>query len=197
MSAVPKKQYSVEEYIELDKNSDERYEFFEGTVRGIGEIVAMSGGSINHGRISKNLTRHLENKLEGTTCEALPADVAVKVPAVRPYRYPDVKVACGTQVVEYLLGIELLVNPVLIIEVLSSTTAAYDLGDKFTEYQSIPSFREYLVISQTRPHVIQHVRQDSGKWLRSEHSGLETSLELETLNVAITLGEIYQRVIFA
>jgi Uma2 family endonuclease len=85
----------------------------------------------------------------------------------------------------------------LLIEVLSPTTEAYDLGKKFTAYQSIESFREYLLIAQDQPHVIQHVRQAKDKWLRSEHHGLEVAVELESLDVSLPLSEIYQRVTFA
>ena len=90
----------------------------------------------------------------------------------------------------------MLVNPLVIIEVLSSSTAAYDLGSKFSAYQSISSFREYLLISQDRAHVIQYVRQPNDKWLRSETSGLESTLMLESLGITLTLSEIYQRVNF-
>jgi len=90
----------------------------------------------------------------------------------------------------------MLVNPILIVEVLSPSTAAYDLGEKFTAYQSIESFREYLLISQSRPHVIHYVRQSKGKWLRSEVDGLSNEVDLESLNVTLPLREIYQRVEF-
>jgi Uma2 family endonuclease len=196
MSALPKKLYTLEEYLELDKNSEERYEFFEGTVHGIGEVFAMAGGSINHGRIMRNVIRYLENKLDGAPCEVFPSDTPLKVPTALPYRYPDVSVVCGEPLIEELQGQQMLLNPVLIIEVLSDSTAAYDLGQKFSAYQSIPSFREYLLIAQDQPYVIQHVRQPDNKWLRSEASGLEASVTLETLGISLTLKEIYQRVNF-
>jgi Uma2 family endonuclease len=105
MSALPKKLYTLEEYLELDKNSEERYEFFEGTVRGVGEVFAMSGGSLNHGRIIANVTRRLSNDLLGRDCEVLPADVCIKVPAALPY--PDLSVVCGEAQVEDFAGQQL------------------------------------------------------------------------------------------
>jgi Uma2 family endonuclease len=88
-----------------------------------------------------------------------------------------------------------LVNPILLVEVFSPSTAAYDLGAKFTAYQSIASFREYLLISQERPHVIRHTRQNGG-WLRTEVEGLEGEVRLETINVTLSLRELYRRVRF-
>jgi Uma2 family endonuclease len=190
MMALPKKHYTLEEYIALEKHSEERYEFFDGAV------FAMVGGSANHSRIITNVIRHLQNKLEGKPCETFPSDMRLKVPAAYPYRYPDVSVVCGEPIIEDLQGQHMLVNPVLIIEVLSPSTAAYDLGDKFSAYQSIESFCEYLLIAQERPHVIQYVRQPGSKWLRSEINGLEATLTLESLELTLSLRDIYQRVDF-
>ncbi len=190
MSALPQPRYSVEEYIELDKNSEGRYEYFDGVV------VELSGASLNHNRIVRNLIRNLENQLDGSDCEVLPADMRLKVPAAFPYRYPDVVVVCGEPVIEETQGLDLLVNPLLIIEVLSPTTEAYDRGLKFSAYQTIASFREYLLVAQDRPHVVQYVRQPNDKWLRSEVTGLDGELTLETINCTLALREIYERVKF-
>ena len=91
----------------------------------------------------------------------------------------------------------MLVNPILIVEVLSPSTAAYDLVEKFRAYQSIESFREYLLISQSRPHVIRYVRHSKGEWLRSEVEGMDNEVALESLNITLSLNEIYWRVRFA
>jgi Uma2 family endonuclease len=90
----------------------------------------------------------------------------------------------------------MLINPILIVEVLSPSTVAYDLGEKFTGYQSVESFREYLLISQDRPHVIQHVKQAKRKWLRIEIEGMDSEVTLESIGVPLTLREIYRRVKF-
>jgi Uma2 family endonuclease len=191
MTALPKKDhYTLEEYIELEKSSEERYEYFDG------EVFAMAGGSPNHVRISRNVCNRLSQKLEDLDCEAFPSDMRIKVPAAFPYRYPDVSAACGELIFEEVLGQQMLVNPILIVEVLSPSTAAYDLVEKFTAYQSIDSFREYLLISQSRPHIIRYVLQSKGKWLRSEVEGLENEVALESLNVTLSLREIYWRVKF-
>ena len=189
MTALPKQRYTIEEYIELDKNSEERFEYFDG------EVFAMAGSSPNHVRISRNVCNKLSQKLENRDCEAFPSDMRIKVPAAWPYRSPDVSVACGEQIYETIQGVEMLLNPILLVEVLSDSTAAYDLDAKFTEYQSIESFREYLLIAQDRPHVIRYVRQAQG-WLRTEADGLENAVTLESLDVTLPLSEIYARVKF-
>jgi len=188
--AVSKQKYTLEEYLELDKNSEEKYEYLDG------EIFAMAGGSRNHARLGFDIGSLFSQKLKGRNCEAFNSDMRVKVPAALPYRYPDVSVVCGEPVFENLNGQEMLVNPVLIVEVLSPSTAAYDLNEKFTAYQSIESFGEYLLVSQDRPHVIQHIRQSPGRWLRIDISGLDAEVTLESVNVTLLLSEVYERVKF-
>jgi Uma2 family endonuclease len=190
MTAVPKKKYTLEEYLELDKNSGERYEYFDG------EVFAMAGGSPDHARISGNAYFAIQAKLGDGDCEAFNSEMRIKVPAAFPYRYPDVSVVCGEPIFDEIGGQQMLVNPILIVEVLSPSTAAYDLGEKFTAYQSIDTFQEYLLISQDRPHVIQHVKQAKRKWLRIEIEGMESEVALESIGVTLMLAEIYRRVEF-
>ena len=192
MSALPKhnptQKMTIEEYIEFDKLSEERFEYFDG------ELFAMAGGSPNHTRISVNVCNLLTQKLRRSKCEAFNADLRVKVPAALPYRYPDVSVACEPQF-EEMQGVQGLLNPVLLVEVLSVSTTDYDLGAKFTEYQSIESFSEYLIIYQDRPHIIQHIRQAKG-WLRLDLIGLDSVVQLESLKLELSLRDIYERVNF-
>ena len=191
MSALPIHKMTIEEYIEFDKNSMERYEYFAG------EVFAMAGGSPEHGRIGGSIFARLFMKLLGSKCEAFTSEIRIKVPAALPYRYPDVSVVCGEPVFEAQLGVKLLLNPLVLIEVLSPSTAEYDLGKKFTEYKSIASFREYLAVSQTRPHVIQYVRRADGFWVRHDIEGIESEVALDSLNLALPLSEIYERVTFS
>ena len=190
MTAVPKKKYTLEEYLELDKNSEERYEYFDG------EVLAMAGGSPSHARISVNAFPPLQAKLKGGRCEAFNSEMRIKVPTALPYRYPDASVVCGEPIFDEIDGQQMLVNPTLIVEVLSPSTAAYDLVDKFFVYQSIDTFREYLLISQDRPYVIQHVKQSKRRWLRIEIEGMESEVNLESVNVTLALSELYERVDF-
>ena len=151
MSALPKQKYTIEEYIELEKSSEKRYEYVNG------EVFAMAGGGMEHLRITKNINRHLENNLEGTPCESFPFEMRVKVPAAPPYRYPDVVVVCGEPITEDFQGLPRLINPSLIVEVLSPTTNDYDKDGKFLAYQSIESFQVYLFVTQKQPYVTHYM----------------------------------------
>lgn len=191
MSALPKRdKYTVEEYIELLKNSDERYEYFDG------EIVSMAAGKVAHGGIAANIARVIGNLLEDRNCQVFGGDTAVKTVKAFPFRLPDVTVVCGDLVIEDKQGVEMLVNPVLIVEVLSKRTRAYDLNEKFIAYQAIESLKEYLLVDQSRPHVIRHIRQSDGQWLRGDFIGMENSVRLESLDVTLSFTEIYRMITF-
>lgn len=190
MSAIPKRKYTIEEYIELLKTSEERFEYFDG------ELFSMAGGKKAHSRISGNVFATLRQRLQGSACEVWNDDLAIKVPLAPPFRFAEVSVACGETITEEMQGIDALVNPVLIVEVLSDSTSEYDLGKKFLAYQSIESFREYLAIAQKHVHVIQHSKQENGLWVRRDFIGMDSEIHLESLNITLTLNEIYERVQF-
>ena len=191
MSAIPKRRYTLEEYFELDRTSEERYEYFGG------EVVAMTGATLTHNRIATNVIVGLRNSPGSARCEIFPADMRIKVPKAPPYRYSDVAVVCGPPVTEVIGGLEALVNPHLIIEILSPSSEAYDRGAKFLAYQSIESFREYVLIAQDRPYVTHYVRQPDGHWLRADIEGLDGEIVLSSLECVITLGDIYANVEFS
>ncbi len=190
MIPAPKKKYTVEEYLELFKNSEERFEYFDG------EIVSMAAGKISHGGIAMNIGRALGNLLADRPCRVFGGDTAIKTVKAYPFRLPDVSVVCGELVIEEFSGIEALVNPLLIVEVLSKTTEAYDHNEKFIVYQAIESFQDYLVVEQHRPHVTRYVRQPDGQWLRGDFIGLDSSVKLESLGVVLPLSEIYRMIEF-
>ncbi|MBS1808186.1 MAG: Uma2 family endonuclease [Acidobacteria bacterium] len=190
MTALPKRKYTIEEYVELLKTSEERFEYFDG------ELFSMAGGKFAHAEISCNALNVLRNRLVSRSCRAYNGELAIKVPTAPPFRFPDTSVVCGTPIIEEFQGIDLLVNPILIVEVLSDSTNSYDLNEKFVGYQSIESFQEYLAIAQKRAHVIHHRRQADGLWLRHDIIGLESSVYLESINVTLTLQEIYENVNF-
>jgi len=188
MAALAKRRYTLTEYLELEKHAEERYAYFDG------EVVAMSGASLRHNRLVRNLMRAIDARLEGKPCEVLPTDMRLKVPKALPYRYADLVVVCGDPVIEDIQGLEMLVNPSIIIEVLSASTEAYDRGLKFFEYQSIASLQEYVLIAQDRPYITHYVPQEGGQWLRSDLHGVAEHLLLHTLDCAIPVVEMYRQV---
>jgi Uma2 family endonuclease len=190
MSAQTKKRHTLEEYLALERESDERLEFWNG------QIFAMSGGTLNHERVMGNAFDSFRAQLRGTECSVFGSNMQIKVPSALPYRYADGSVVCGKVEVERFNGVNLLLNPGLIHEVLSPSTEAYDRGDKFTHYKSIPSLREYLLIAQHRPHVTHYVKQDDSSWRYAEINGLDGSVDLPSLGITLKLSDIYQDVEF-
>jgi Uma2 family endonuclease len=186
----PKRKYTIEEYIELYKNSEERFEYFDG------EIVSMASGKISHVGIAANIIRALGNLLLDRPCQVFGGDGAIKTTKAPPFRLPDVSVVCNEPIIEEFQGIEMLVNPLLICEVLSPSTAGYDREEKFIVYQGIESFQEYLLVERVRPHVTRYVRQTDGQWLRADFIGLESEVRLESLGVMLPLSEIYRMIKF-
>ncbi len=187
---IPRHYYSLEEYFALEAVSDARFEYWDG------EIVCMSGGSEAHNQISDNLFFRLRQRLSGGPCRAFTANTPVKTPTLPPYRYPDVTVACGELIFQHIHGIDALLNPVLLVEVLSPSTASRDHEEKFFAYQAIESFSEYLLIAQDAPRITRYSRQPDGKWEREDVSGLSAALRLECVDATLPLSEIYEDVKF-
>lgn len=190
MSAQPKLRFTLEEYLEMDRNSDERLEYWDG------EVFSMSGVSDEHSQIEVNLIVSLDTRLSERGCRVFPADMRIKVPSLPPYRYGDVSALCGEPQFEEIDGVDVLINPALIIEILSKSTEARDRGKKFTHYKSIPSFSEYLLVSQNSPNVSQFIRQGDGFWLHREFNSLEDLVKLAFCDCELSLREIYRRVKF-
>ena len=186
----PKQKYTIEEYIELLLNSDERFEYFDG------EVVSMASGKLAHGSIAVNVSGELRSRLRERSCQVFNGNIAIKTVLAPPFRYPDVSVVCGEVRSADFNGIDLLLNPVFICEVLSATTANYDREEKFLAYQAIESFQEYLLVEQKRPHVTRYVRQADNQWLRADIIGLDSEVKLESLGVTLPLSEIYRLVKF-
>jgi Uma2 family endonuclease len=190
MSTQAKRRYSLEEYFELERTSEERWEYFNG------EVFCMSGVSRNHGELEINLIATLDAKLRGRGCHVYPANIRIKVPAAPPYRYPDLSVLGDEPVFEKIGGVDALTNPVVIVEILSPSTEAYDRGDKFTYYKSISSLREYVLVAQHRPHITHYVKEGGEKWKYEELNELGSELALPSIDCVLALSEVYRNVTF-
>ncbi len=190
MAANPERRYTLEEYFELERTSEERFEYWHG------EVFCMSGASAEHERILRNMLVYITLKFRGRGCEAFTSNMRVKVPSAPPYRYADLSALCGEAEFEEIGGVDALTNPTLIVEVLSPSTEAYDRGDKFTRYKSIASFSEYLLVAQHRPHVTQFFRQADGSWGYNEFNDLDSTVKLASLDCDLPLSEIYEGISF-
>jgi Uma2 family endonuclease len=189
MTALPKIRYTPEEYLAIDRQAPFKSEYRAG------EIFAMAGASEEHNIITVNVTVTLGSQLRGGPCRPFAADMRVRVGPADLYAYPDVVVVCG----ERRFADEqrdVLLNPTVIIEVLSPSTEDYDRGDKFTGYRHLASLQEYLLVAQDRPHVEQYTRQPDGRWLRSEAAHLEAVIHLSSLAADLALSEVYADVNF-
>jgi Uma2 family endonuclease len=177
--------FTLEEYFALERNSERRFEYRDG------EIVCTSGGSRAHAAIARNIVRHIGNRLQ-RTCQVYGSDLAVYVPAGKPYRYPDASVVCGEARFQIVDGRDCLENPVLLVEVLSPSSADFDRGTKFEQYKSIPEFSEYLLVAQDRLHVSIRSRRSRDSWNETVFSAPDSAVRLETVGIDLTLREVYE-----
>jgi Uma2 family endonuclease len=177
-----------EEYLAYDRASDVPNEYVNG------EIRAMTGGTRAHAVVSSNLNGLLHAQLRGRPCEVFGHGLRVQIPGVRNYVYPDVAVACGGTQLEDDQH-DTMLNPSVVIEVLSPSTAHYDHTEKWGMYRSIPTLRDYLLVSQDEPHVERYTRYgDQGLWIYSETRGLAALIELESIGCVLQMADIYERV---
>lgn len=179
---------TLEEYLEFDANAEGRYEYYDG------EVFEMSGGSPEHALLSSRLGFLLQRELLPGNCLIYSSDVRIKVPLMPPYRYADVSALCGQPIYENVGNQKLLVNPTLIVEVLSPSTEKYDRGGKLKAYKSIETLREYLLIWQDEKFVTLLTKHNEKFWFQSEYVAGET-LKLESLDCELTVDEIYQGII--
>lgn len=181
--------YTPDEYRELEETAEFRNEYRDG------EIVQMSGGSINHSRIIRNLSRVLGNLLEGQRYELFHNDLRLWIPRYRRGTYPDVMVIEGEPVFNEGRSDEIL-NPMLIVEVLSKSTKDFDKEDKFRFYRSIPELREYVLVSQYEFLVEQYIKTESNEWLFREYEGETATVSFASVGVQMSMSEIYVKVVF-
>lgn len=186
---VEARRYTAEEYLAIERAAEIKSEYIDGN------IVAMSGATREHDRIKNDATTALNIQLMGKPCETFTSDVRVKSLKTGRYTYPDVSVVCGEPVFEDDT-LDTLLNPAVIIEVLSPSTEAYDRGDKFAAYRLLPSLREYLLIAQDRVSVEHYLRRDDG-WLLTAFTSLDDAVPLPTLSCTLPVHEVYRRVTFA
>jgi len=189
MTTAAVKRCSVDDYLALERASrDVKHEFFDG------EIFAMVGASAPHNLIVGNLVTALNLALRELDCRVYPSDMRVQSPTGL-YTYPDVSIVCGPPDLADDHQ-DMLLNPTVLIEVLSPSTEAYDRGKKFKHYKTIKSLKEYVLVAQDQASVDHFARQQDGRWLLTSVTELAESLMLPALDVSVSAGEIYAKVEF-
>jgi Uma2 family endonuclease len=177
------------EYLQFEQDSNIRHEYLQG------EVVAMAGASRKHNQITGALMFLLYGHLRNKDCEVYGGDMRVKIDKVDVQTYPDFSVFCGSP--EFTDDpVPALLNPILIIEVLSPSTESYDRGKKFQYYRTIPSLQEYVLVSQDQAQVEKYVRQPNNRWELSDASGLEDHITLASIDCKLSLEDVYENVTF-
>jgi Uma2 family endonuclease len=187
MSTVSKPYISPDEYLAIERRSEVKHEYFAG------EMFAMAGATEEHNVIAANVLAAIHLQFKGRPCKVYSSDMRVKVVATGLRTYPDVVALCGEAQFEDNEH-DTLTNPVLLVEVLSDSTEAYDRGKKFEHYRRVPSFREYLLIAQDRAHVERYLRSEDGQWVLSEYSDLAAVIDLSSVGCTLSLSDVYDKV---
>jgi Uma2 family endonuclease len=190
--------FTEEEYLAIERASDERHEYIDG------RIFAMAGESDQHGEICVNLIGELRSQLKGKPCRVRAQNTKVRSgPEPKPphppegfYSYPDVLVVCGERQFHDKYR-DVLLNPTAIIEVLSKSTESFDRGEKFIRYRTwLPTLTDYILVSQDKPMIEHYRRQSDGEWILSTLNGLDASLKIESIGCSLKLSDVYDGVQF-
>jgi Uma2 family endonuclease len=189
LEAKPKA-YTPEEYLKLEAQAEYKSEYRDG------EIILMTGENTNHNEIAGNIAANLKFALRKRNYRVYIGDVRLWIPEFRLYTYPDVMVIEGEPVYTEI-GTTTVMNPTLIVEVLSKSTKNYDQGDKFRAYRSLREFREYVLVDQEKSYVMYYGKTESGQWLLTEYETDEAEVSLNTVNLAISISNIYDGVDFS
>lgn len=184
IAAYDKRKYTIGEYLEMEEVAVEKHEYYKG------KIFAMSGAKRTHNIITVNLITSLNNRLKGSSCRPYGSDMRIHIPKNTLFTYPDISVVCGRE--EYLDNDERnLLNPSVIIEVLSPSTRSYDRGDKFKLYRDIPSLKQYMLVEPENVSVEAFAINAEGYWQLTEYDQLTDALVIKSIGVSIPLAEIY------
>ncbi|KKI99187.1 Uma2 family endonuclease [Prochlorothrix hollandica] len=184
---TPPKTYSLDEYRQLEETAEERHEYHNG------EMIAMTGGTLSHARIIQNLILIIGLALQTSEYEVYGGELRIWIPEHHRGLYPDLSIFQGEPVLNANRQDEVL-NPCLLLEVLSASTEAYDRGDKFRFYRSLPSLQDYLLVSQTEPVIEHYHRDDADRWALATYTGLDAILSLPLESLEVPLVQVYQGV---
>ncbi|MBE9071986.1 Uma2 family endonuclease [Microcystis sp. LEGE 08355] len=190
LTRSPTKTLSLEEYRNLETRAETKHEYHDG------EIIEMTGGSINHNRLVRNLIRLLDNALRKTIYEVFPSDLRLWIPQYNRGLYPDLMLIAGEPLFSDHRNDEIL-NPCVIIEVLSPSTSGYDRGDKFRYYRSIPQLNHYLLVSQGEILIESYSKTSENNWLLQEYTPVRGIISLDSLGISLNLADIYEGIDFS
>src|SRR2546423_2967178 len=186
MASQPQTYLTPEEYLAIERRAEYKSEYVDGV------MYAMSGASLNHNTIVANVVAELGLQLRGRPYRVLPSDMKERMPDSRKFFYPDISVVCGEPQF-HDDRTDIILNPDLIIEVLSESTAAFDRGLKFQSYRQLESLKEYILISQDSQVIEQFISQTKEKWTYIAAVGMESSLDLPSIECTLRLKAVYDK----
>jgi len=185
--AYSNQKISVEEYLAIENSAIEKHEYYQG------EVFAMSGAKLPHNQITSNLIGELKTKLKGKKCKPFGSDLRIHIPSNTLFTYPDISIFCGDVITlnddQYNA-----LNPIVIIEVLSSSTKNYDRGEKFKLYRDITTLREYILIDSESLHIEVFRLNENNHWELEEYNDAENYLQIKAINETLLIAEIYDGV---
>lgn len=184
------RKYTPEEYLKLEEKADFKNEYING------KIVAMTGGTPNYNEMAGNFYTLLKLFLRQKDYKVFMTDLRLWIPQYNVYTYPDIMLIKGKPILQENRN-DTVVNPLLIVEILSKSTKNYNQGDKFDYYRSIPNFTEYILVDQYRYYVQQFAKAEDGRWWLSEYKSQQESLSLVSIDYEIKLSDIYEEIEFS
>ena len=185
--AYGKEKMSIEEYLEMENAADEKSEYYKG------EIFAMSGAKVPHNTIATNLLIGLGLKLKGKKCKPFNSDQRIHIPSNTLFTYPDISIICG-EIITLNNDDYNVLNPTVIIEVLSRSTKNYDRGEKFKLYRDIPTLKEYILVDSQSTHIEVFRLNENGHWELQEYNLLSDVIVIKAIDEIVSLSEIYDGV---
>lgn len=186
MASHPKTRLTPEEYLAIERKAEFRSEYLAG------ETFAMAGAGERHNMIVTNISGEIRDQFKGRPCRNYSNDMRVRISPTGLYTYPDIVAVCGEARFDDEHK-DTLLNPTVIVEVLSPSTEAYDRGEKFWHYRQLESLVEYVLVAQDRRRIEHYVRQPDGQWLLSESSSLEDTVQLLSIDCRLSLAEVYDK----
>jgi Uma2 family endonuclease len=178
---------SPEEYLSIERRATYRSEYLNG------EMFAMAGATRQHNRISSNVVSEINQHIKPRDCNVYSSDLRVHVPSTGYFTYPDIVITCGKEEFTDTHN-DILVNPLVVIEILSDSTASIDRGRKFEQYRELASFVEYLLIEQRTPHIEQYIFHDSQEWRYRDIRGIDEQVTIQAIDCTLLLRDIYHKV---
>ncbi len=185
----PRDILTADEYLRIERLAETKSEYVNG------KVYAMAGGSMNHGRLARNISSALSSQLRGRPCEVFNSDIKVRIDKANAFRYPDLSGLCGP-IIHHDGERDAYCNPALIVEVLSPSTAAFDRGEKFNLYRLLDTFVEYLLVRQDCMEVELFSRESTQEWTSVIYNEAADVITLKSLNCTLTLEEIYDKAVF-